>query len=328
MEPVIFVEILDAHGHVAQRQRFDALPIRIGRAYENEVILDDGYVSPEHARIVMGPDECLVIEDLGSTNGIFWDSERKRRSPIVLRPGDSVRVGRTTLRIGVLNQRLAPALVEAKGWTRLLSVGERPAVAWSAVAVATALMAIPEALSSTAPEWLGESIGVALGYFLILAIWAGIWALGSRVSSHRYRFLQHLALVAILGALLVMAGTLVEYLEFMFWPSEVATAFEGFMFAGAFVLLLYGHLTILERLRPARRMLVSVGIAILFALVAVQVSSVGSADFSSEVEVLQTLKPIGPPWVATTDLDAFLEGTFVVQEQEDALAADDGSALP
>ena len=327
MEPVIFIETLDAHGHVANRQRFDALPIRIGRGYENEVILDDGYVSPEHARIVVGADERLMIEDLDSVNGTFWARERRRRSAIVIRPGDTVRVGRTTLRIGVLNQRLAPALVEAKGWTRLLTIGERPVVAWSAVAGAVGLVALPEALSTTSPEWLGESIGIALGYFFLLAIWAGIWALSSRVSSHRYRFLQHLALVSMVGAFLVMVSTLFEYLEFMFWPSEVATAFEGFAFAVLFVVLLYGHLTILERLLPVRRALVSVGVAVLLAVVAMQMDRVTSDDFSSEVTVLQTLKPIGPPWVATTDLESFLQGAAVVQEQVDELVVRDGATL-
>jgi hypothetical protein len=50
MEPLTFVEILDKRGHVMQRLRVERLPATIGRAYTNDVILDDPFVSAEAAK--------------------------------------------------------------------------------------------------------------------------------------------------------------------------------------------------------------------------------------------------------------------------------------
>ncbi|MCA9625123.1 MAG: FHA domain-containing protein, partial [Myxococcales bacterium] len=41
----------------------------VGRAPQNEVVLDEGHVSGRHLRLVQGLDGAVTIEDLGSTNG-------------------------------------------------------------------------------------------------------------------------------------------------------------------------------------------------------------------------------------------------------------------
>ena len=65
-----FVELLARNGDVLQRQCVDKLPIRIGRDYGNDVILDDDYAAPSHA--IVEPDAAghLILRDLGSKNGI------------------------------------------------------------------------------------------------------------------------------------------------------------------------------------------------------------------------------------------------------------------
>ena len=46
-----FLEVLDRAGHVVQRIPVENQPVLIGRAYENDVILDDPYLSPVHLRV-------------------------------------------------------------------------------------------------------------------------------------------------------------------------------------------------------------------------------------------------------------------------------------
>jgi hypothetical protein len=63
----------------------------IGRSSECQVTIEDPLVSRQHARIVVGEDEC-VVEDLGSRNGV-----RVNGSPIkgkaALKDGDRLRIG-------------------------------------------------------------------------------------------------------------------------------------------------------------------------------------------------------------------------------------------
>jgi two-component system cell cycle response regulator len=63
----------------------------IGRAHDAGVRIDDSGISRRHARVFRGPDGGFVIEDLGSTNGIFRNGERVDRSELAA--GDKVQIG-------------------------------------------------------------------------------------------------------------------------------------------------------------------------------------------------------------------------------------------
>jgi hypothetical protein len=72
--------------------------VTVGRAGGCAVLLDDdSFVSQLHARIFRR-DGDLHIEDLGSTNGTYLN-QRKVGTAMVVRPGDQVQVGRTTLEL-------------------------------------------------------------------------------------------------------------------------------------------------------------------------------------------------------------------------------------
>lgn len=47
-ESAIWIEVLGRHGDVALRQRFTSTPITIGRAYDNDVVVDDLHVAAHH----------------------------------------------------------------------------------------------------------------------------------------------------------------------------------------------------------------------------------------------------------------------------------------
>jgi len=69
----------------------------IGRAEACQVRLDDTYVSQHHARL-SARDGGVFVEDLGSTNGTFLN-DRRVQTPVEVRPGDVVRVGKTVLEL-------------------------------------------------------------------------------------------------------------------------------------------------------------------------------------------------------------------------------------
>ncbi|MDR1331839.1 MAG: FHA domain-containing protein [Tannerella sp.] len=72
--------------------------VRIGKAKENEFVVDDPYVSRCHARLVKNDNGELFIEDAGSTNGTFVNGDRVLRKRISL--ADTVMLGeRYTLNV-------------------------------------------------------------------------------------------------------------------------------------------------------------------------------------------------------------------------------------
>ena len=63
----------------------------VGRSEACDLVLDGPLVSRRHARFVI-TDESIVVEDLGSRNGVFVNSIQIGR-PVLLKPGDVVMVG-------------------------------------------------------------------------------------------------------------------------------------------------------------------------------------------------------------------------------------------
>ncbi len=76
---------------VGQEHPLENLPLQIGRAVENEIVIISKRVSREHARI-WRDGRRIFLEDMGSTNGTFLNDERVL-SPVTLRDGDQILVG-------------------------------------------------------------------------------------------------------------------------------------------------------------------------------------------------------------------------------------------
>jgi pSer/pThr/pTyr-binding forkhead associated (FHA) protein len=71
----------------------DRREIRIGRAPNNEFVIEDDYASSQHARL-QKTDDGWLLQDLNSTNGTYVDGERIG-APVSIKPDMQVRIGKT-----------------------------------------------------------------------------------------------------------------------------------------------------------------------------------------------------------------------------------------
>lgn len=72
--------------------------VKIGRDESCQLVLSHGSVSRYHCMVRSNENGQLTVEDLGSTNGTKYNGERVT-SPVPVRVGDEVQVGRVTLKI-------------------------------------------------------------------------------------------------------------------------------------------------------------------------------------------------------------------------------------
>jgi FHA domain len=185
----IWVELLSRQHDVVARHRFATLPVTIGRAYDNDLVVDDPHVAAHHLRIVRAADGTLMAEDLGSLNGLYVDRARERQQDVALDAEHVLRIGATQLRV-----RSSAHEVPA----------ERPAVRafpyWpAAIACIVGVFAL-----AGLDLWLSETgEPKAIRYFtplliltVAIAIWTAAWSVVTRVFTGHARFGVHFLIVA------------------------------------------------------------------------------------------------------------------------------------
>jgi pSer/pThr/pTyr-binding forkhead associated (FHA) protein len=191
---MMWVEILSRQRDVISRFRIDGPEARIGRGYDNDVVVEDPYVAAQHLRIFRDEAGQLVAEDVGSINGTFLDGGNSRLARIMVDGTNPIRIGRTYLRV-----RESSHAVERERIAR----PERPRLP---IILTMALgMAILAILSLDI--WLGQTVEARTSSYVtpLLAViatllgWVMIWALMSRIFSGRSRFVGNL-MIALAGA--------------------------------------------------------------------------------------------------------------------------------
>jgi hypothetical protein len=245
MNGPFFIETLARNGDVLHRHQVDALPIRLGRGYDNDFIVDDAYAAPRHALIEADADGKLVLRDLGTRNGVV--QRGKRKSSVVLDGDTVVRLGHTTLRVRLAGFPVSPELVDRTmhGWE-----GALPGLVGIALIGAFAVFTM----------WLGDTQSFQLiRYLQALAygigaglVWGGIWAFGNRLFGRHARLGRHLFIFGCgLAAIIVykLASSAIGYAFSLEWLTRYGSHVAILIVAG----MVYFHLGTVRPQHARRR---------------------------------------------------------------------------
>jgi len=311
----MYAEVLDRRGRVRERVRVTDLPFSIGRAYGNDLILDDPYVCPEHARLEPGPDGNIYLRDLGSRNGLVRDGERLAQ--LGVESGPSVRLGRTVLRFRDARSEVPPALTDAASRFAIPLVQVSAVALLGAVVTVTALGELRETYRPV--EWI-DLANAFTTQILLLTLWAGLWALITRVFSHRTRFLAHWMLAAsylVLDEGLTWAGS---YARFLFAPILLLEVIELATGLAVVVALLYGHLTLAGMTQVRRKTLLAVALGGGLLTANQLTNLLQRPDWIQVLPYWSRLHPVDPSWLPREAPEAFFQRVENVREELDQLS--------
>ena len=254
MKAPYFVEILARNGDVLHRHKVAQLPIRIGRSYDNEIILDDAHSGASHAVVEMDQHSQIVLRDLGSKNGTVHKG--RRHASVTLDGNTVVRLGHTRLRVRPYDFPVAAEIADTTmhGWE-----GATPAT------IGLVLIAVFSCLET----WLSDVEPFALiRYLLVLAsslaaglLWAGVWALANRLFGSHARLGRHLF---ILGSALATVGVwragsaVLAYA----WSAESLTRYGNLVTLAIACGMVFFHLLTIKPHHP-RRFLITATVMLL-----------------------------------------------------------------
>jgi hypothetical protein len=211
------LEVLDRNGATANWVSVTQWPVTVGRGLSAQVVIDDVHIAPEHLRISALDDGFVVVQVLDTINGV------RRGNGALMRKGmrfdwsgtDDLGLGRWRLRL-----RLAGAPLEPEQ--------ALPTFPWKTVMLTVALVLgllaqtlLELWLDNTGAEKFAQTALPAVAMLMGgVALWAGVWALATKLFTGHQQFLRHVRIVC--GVLLVDAAVLVlaYLLAFMFsWES-------------------------------------------------------------------------------------------------------------
>ncbi len=280
------LELLDRHGHVEERISVNAGGMRIGRAYDNDLILDDVHVSPHHALIAVSEGRFL-LRDLNSVNGICIDAASRRVGEVVLDGERTFTLGLSQLRYRPLNAVVAEALPLRE--RRHLRRG----IAWALCAPVACLAMFGWDAQLDSYEAFGalKLLNAMMVPLVAMLLWAGAWSLIARLLVHRLHFIGNLAVIS-LGLLFATIVEIVTRLgAFAFALDSAVPWLLALGACATFVLILYGHLRIATRIRPRSALAAAVIFGTLLAA-AMQIKQlVYLQQFSARPRFTLTLAP-------------------------------------
>lgn len=317
-----FVELMHRDGSVQTRRRVDGSELRMGRALDNDLVIDDPYCAAHHALLRIEPDGSAVLRDLGTLNGIAPARGKRdnggkngnRTAVFTVQNDAPFRAGQSLIRIRNSAWPMPPELALS---FRLI---------WPFALLALVLVLLHTAwhlwltdVSEKSPQYLYGLVGVAAG----VSVWSGMYALLGRLISGTERFFTHL-LIASCGYLVIAfaerALALVSFSMAWLWPLRIEYSVTILLIAS----LVRAHLRVADpRHWPTLRWTVALVAALaLFVPVAqLWISSHRLTNVqtlsTSEHPALRLAQPIG--------VEAMIESTAPLKTRVDALRSKDNT---
>jgi hypothetical protein len=194
MEAVMLVEVLDAYGHVQNRQRVSGAggQCRIGRSLHCDVILDDPFAAADHALLTVSADGRVLVQDLGTRNGIRIDGRLVDKQEGEILASGELRIGRSRVRVRTAQESPPPERLFRRDALRR----HRTLLALAGLVLCIAFAAVLQ--WSYAPQRLAQRVLIAeLLVVAGLAIWVASWSLVSRLTLGAWQVRIHLTIAAL-----------------------------------------------------------------------------------------------------------------------------------
>ena len=226
--PVLaLIEAVDRHGNVQARLPVTNWPVTVGRDLAADLVMDDVHIAPQHLRLEQLEPGRLNVQVQDTINGVTLGTQQHARgTSFDWTPGQQLAIGRTHLQLRLADTAPVP---------------EQPLPRWHWHSAAWTLAAMAATLLLTLGQSWFKSIETAhfsqtvpatvLGMLGFLGVWAGLWAVISKLFSGQAQYWRHMRIACGVYLAMFCVDTGLEILAFMFsW--EVLARFENIISLG------------------------------------------------------------------------------------------------
>jgi hypothetical protein len=316
MGALAVIDIQERDGHARQRHEVQHWPVSIGRALDNDIVLDDPHVASRH--LDLSEENGQIRFTVGNTrNGARINGNDYASGDSGIWPGQhELRLGHSILRLRTARDPLpdeVPFLAPrvASGITGSLLLG----LAYYF------LLGLDRWLDFSGEAAFWRVLApLFIGFTFILAFWVAGWSLVSKLFNKQLQAGQHLHVALVMLILMFVLDELVKIMAFSFnWPwLDTHASLVFFIGLGA---LVFAHMRLISSQRLPQ-MAVMVSLLTVAGMAAYQIAQSARTGHAADKHSLTSLYPPAFRVSEGVNTEAFISQAGALKAKLDAEAAD------
>jgi len=290
VEAPVILEILDRFGKVRERHQLTQFPVRIGRGYDNDIILDDPYVSPSHIELLLDGSGHILVSDLKSDNGLFSLHPLVRHDVLSVEENQRIRIGHTDIRLRSRSFPVRETFIDRVRPSQLHLIFTNMVMLPVFWLLTAGLFTFYYYQQSYRAVTFNNLTSQVLPLFIFIIIWSCGWSIVSKVVTHKFYFAYHAILTSVVMAGFYLLEPLFSYIEFLYPVYGLADNLSLISDLGLPMILLYGNLRQSTPLSKRRAGITAILTSVLVIGVLHLIAYVHEPTFKGQPQFSQVLK--------------------------------------
>lgn len=265
---MVVIEVI-SEGNIPRFERVSSSVIRIGRALDNDIIIDDLYIDPHHLELNVSESGAWQVVDLDTQNGIQID--RRTLTQANIASGDEFTIGKSRLRIFDEFHQMPTALSLRNLEHLLLNFASKPLLVGliSLVALTPCLTLYFNSIGNeiSAERYLMAAFSSVVGIVFVGAFWSFL----AKLLKGQFRIIITLIIAMTIISISTFLKPVISTVYYNFPGVSGVNALQTLLSAMLLGLYLYLMMTITTRLKQR----IVLGISSLVALGMIAIYIVG-----------------------------------------------------
>lgn len=252
----IIIEIARGLKHHRDYKIFESSEVHVGRGFDNDIILQDPYVSAQHVVICLDGDK-IKIKDLKSKNGIYMPKIKQKVDDLIISSGDELIIGQTHIRVFLDSHEVQPAKI-LRHKNEFLRLIKKPVFVWGSLFILMGLMLFEAHFNTVENEKLLKLLPSPISAFIIVLLWASFWAFMGRLIKHKIRFSVHVSICCLWFFINFVLNNINEYLGFYANSQFLETVLVYIIQGGTGAVVLYTSLSFSTNMLKKAKLIFSI----------------------------------------------------------------------
>ncbi len=285
---------------------------RIGRAFDNDLILNDPTISPHHAEITVDEQGQLWLTDLDSLNGSYKDRS-KVTGKVALQSGSELTLGKTTIHLFTPDHPVESA-IQIQPASIITNWLANPMILAGSVILVALLYGIEQWLNMFQEFKWQDIINIELIIFGSALSIGIFWSIVGRIFKHEANFNSQMKVILVF---IIIQFLFMKIIDVMLFNSLNSTFAMVMMLSFEFVLvagLLWFNLQLATNQTFEQRLRTSVVVSAALIALSIYSEVINQSEFSDSPEYVKLLHPPALRLTDGVDEEQFVSDISIVFE--------------